>query len=136
MGIEKTAAPKLDKRAQLVAWALVHRVPVLAEVTPGDLARACAWFRLPVSNWEALALSQTALLANVEAKRARRRAWALEHGSVPDGWTPPDPLRPKTKQRGSPRQPNLTPAERHTEKLRRHKQHWMQKRVGFWTGKG
>ena len=116
---------KWDKRAEWIAWALVHRVPVLAEVTRGDLEIACTWFRMPVAEWEALARSQPALRANVEAERARRRAWALEHGSVPDGWTPPDPLRPKTTQRGCPRKAGTTKAQREADRIERAKRRWL-----------
>jgi hypothetical protein len=89
---------KLDKRARLVVWALVHRVPVEADITANDVARVCKWFGLGFTDWEVLKRAAPDLAQKVEAKRGRRRAWAVEHGSVPDGWTPPDPLRPNTKQ--------------------------------------
>jgi hypothetical protein len=91
-------AKSVDKRGRLVAWALVHRVPVDADVGQDDLARVCAWFGLKVADWETLGRSAPHLAQGVESKRARRRAWATEHGSVPNGWTPPDPSRPKTEQ--------------------------------------
>jgi hypothetical protein len=53
---------------------------------------------MKVSEWEALKNTAPHLAQSVELKRARRLAWATEHGSVPDGWTPADPSRQKTEQ--------------------------------------
>ena len=64
-----------DKRVQMVAWALVHRVPIDALVGRGDIAKACSWFGLPVAEWEGAILAAPAIREQIEAKRARRLAW-------------------------------------------------------------
>ena len=109
-----------DKRAQMVAWALVHRVPVEAVVGPQDIANACSWFGLTPAEWEELARSAPHLAAEVESKRVRRRAWAIEHGSVPDDWTPPDPTRPKSRQPMVRRKSQATRAEMRAHRQARH----------------
>ena len=47
--MEGRTAKIVDKRGRLVAWALVQRVPVDAEVSPETLNHVCSWFGMKVS---------------------------------------------------------------------------------------
>lgn len=96
--------PRLPTRQmRLICWFLVHRVCIRASVTPEHERNACKRVNLSLSGWEDARLRFPQLLDSVRARRARRYAFLLEHGSVPVGWTPPDPnnLRTAATTRGS-----------------------------------
>ena len=91
--------PLPTRQMRLVAWFLVHRVRLGATVTAEHVQRACVRVNLSLEAWEAGCAMFPDLLASVGRKRARRWAYALEHGEIQIGWTPPDPNNPRTAAR-------------------------------------
>lgn len=90
------AIPTMSRHTRLVCWWLVYRVDASRNLTPEDEAAACAHAKMPLERWLAVRASRPREWEKVLAKRKRRRAWLRKHGSVPDGWTPPNPRDRRT----------------------------------------
>ena len=89
--------PQPNRQARLVCWQLVHKVPVPDEPTEADERQACERVKLPWEAWQQAKTDFPRLLVRVASQRQRRRLWQLHFGPVPNGWTPPEPGRPQTR---------------------------------------
>lgn len=78
---------------RLVTWFLVFRVHPEHACTEEHEAAACERVNLPWRRWQEAKERFPRLMANVSAKRARRLAYMVEHGSIDLNWCPPDPAR-------------------------------------------
>lgn len=84
--------PPPRRRVQLFLWWMVYRLPVDDPRNSTDVERAAAIHcKLPPDDLERARQERPQWFANAHRKRQRRLAWQREHGSVPDGWTPPEP---------------------------------------------
>ena len=87
--------PKPTKHFRLVCWHLLYHVDVQKSLDRQDEIEACRHARLDLDRWD----EQKALCPRewekLLAKRQRRFLWFRQHGSVPNGWTPPDPKDPR-----------------------------------------
>lgn len=90
---------RVSKHVRLVCWWLVYRVDPARNLIPEDETAACAHAKMPLERWEATKSDHPREWEKVLSKRARRRAWLEENGTVPDGWTPPDPSDGRTANR-------------------------------------
>ena len=93
------SSPRPTRQMRLVCWFLVHRVRLLVPLTVEHMRRACAQVNFSADAWKAACQRYPRLLASVVCKRARRRAYLLEHGEIREGWTPPDPNNYRTAAR-------------------------------------
>jgi hypothetical protein len=80
---------------RLVCWRLLYGVTVEKVLDRDDEIKACQHSRLDLAQWD----EQKALCPRewekLLAKRQRRLLWFRQHGSIPNGWTPPDPKDPR-----------------------------------------
>lgn len=84
-------APSPSRHTRLVCWRLVYHVDPIRDLTSEDENAACAHARLALEYWNALKVACPREWAKILGKRARRKAWLEAHGSIPEGWSPPDP---------------------------------------------
>ena len=93
------AAPAGDvrpsKHFRLVSWRLLYRVAVNETLVRRHEIDACLHARLDLAAWDEQKAQFPHQWAKLLAKRQRRLAWLQAHGSVPNGWTPPDPADPR-----------------------------------------
>jgi hypothetical protein len=91
----QTRQHRPTRHFRLVCWRLLYHVDVQKTLDrPAELV-ACEHARLPIDKWDAEKVRCRREWDKLLAKRERRHAWFKAHGSVPDGWTPPDPKDPR-----------------------------------------
>jgi len=95
----KSSTLRPSRHFSLVCWRLLFHVPVAKELDRQDELDACLHARLGVAVWDAGKALWPREWAKVLAKRQRRLDWFNKHGSVRDGWTPPDPKDPRRTSR-------------------------------------
>lgn len=78
-----------------MCWRLLYRLDVTKELDRYDEFEACRRARMAVSVWDLYKAAYPREWAKLLAKRQRRLAWFLLYGSIPNGWTPPDPKDPR-----------------------------------------
>lgn len=83
------------KHFRLVCWRLLYRVAVDEPLDRQHEIDACLHARLDLAAWDEQKARFPHQWAKLLAKRQRRLAWLQAHGSVPNGWTPPDPVDPR-----------------------------------------
>ena len=86
---------KPTKHFSLTCWRLLYKVAIDKVLDRQDEIEACRHSRLDLALWDAGKERWPREWAKVLAKRQRRFDWFTEHGSVPDGWCPPDPKDPR-----------------------------------------
>ena len=91
--------PPPSKHFRLVCWWLTYRVPVESEALDIHFEAAVTHCRMGLFEFLAGMRRWPAEFAKVVTKRERRRQWLAVHGSIPQGWTPPDPQDPRTANR-------------------------------------
>jgi hypothetical protein len=80
-----------SKHFRLVSWRLLYRVDVCKTLARQDELEACLHARLSLDKWDAQKALFPQEWPKLLAKRQRRLDWFFKHGSIEDGWTPPDP---------------------------------------------
>jgi len=90
-----SSSDKPTKHFRLICWWLVYRVPAEKPLDRQNEVDACRHSRLALHLWDAGKVLWPREWTKVLAKRQRRLEWLIEHGSVPDGWCPPDPRDPR-----------------------------------------
>ena len=86
---------KPTKHFRLTCWRLLYGVDVQKSLDRQDEIEACRHARLVLERWDEQKTLFPREWAKVLAKRQRRLDWFIEHGSVPDNRTPPDPKDPR-----------------------------------------
>ena len=86
---------KPTKHFRLTCWRLLYGVDVQKILDRQDEVDACQHSSLALDVWDEQKALFSRQWAKLIAKRQRRLDWVKEHGSVPDGWTPPDPNNPR-----------------------------------------
>jgi hypothetical protein len=84
-----------SKHFRLVCWRLLYGTHIEATLDRQHEIDACRHARLDLANWDAQKALFPREWAKLLAKRQRRLDWFTTHGTVPDGWTPPDPMDAK-----------------------------------------
>ena len=85
-----------NRHYMLVLWKLLYRIDVQTETLHGlDEIVACLHSKLDINLWNEQKRRFPREWDKMLKKRERRLAWFNQHGSVPDGWTPPDPNDPR-----------------------------------------
>ena len=82
-----------NKKYSLVLWYLVYRIPINSAIGDAQITEALERFKCPLVDF----LNEKQLHPNKYAQMLRKRLLrsecAREHGSIQDGWCPPDPER-------------------------------------------
>ena len=86
---------KPTRHFRLVCWRLLYHVDVLKTLDRDDEEAACRHARFSLSTWNIERARCQREWTKLLAKRQRRLAWFQTHGSIDDGWTPPDPADPR-----------------------------------------
>jgi len=89
MNKKRTDGP--NRHHRLVCWYLVYRINLETNLQAEDETAACVHCHLDPLEWNLVKAQWPRIWEKVLAKRQRRLDWHLKHGTVPDGWTPPDP---------------------------------------------
>lgn len=94
--------PQRPRNVALVLWRLHYHLAVeVEEITEAHERAACGHCKMKWEKWQRFKTTPwfPREWEKLLAKRARRRAYFLEHGHVPNGWTPPDPKDKRTARR-------------------------------------
>jgi hypothetical protein len=83
------------KHFRLTTWRLLYGVTVEKDLDRDDEIKACQHSRLALDQWDEQKVLCPREWEKLLAKRQRRLLWFRQHGSIPDGWTPPDPKDPR-----------------------------------------
>ena len=86
------------KRFRLALWWLTYRLPVLDGVDREAEEQARRHCKYSEEAWRQDRADFEAQWQRMLCKRERRFGWYIRHGSVPDGWTPPDPSDPHSRK--------------------------------------
>jgi hypothetical protein len=86
---------KPTKHFRMVCWRLLYHVDVRKYLDRVDEIEQCRHARFSLDKWDAEKIRCPKEWTKVLAKRLRRFIWFTEHGSIKDGWTPPDPKDPR-----------------------------------------
>jgi hypothetical protein len=86
-----------DKRLRLLLWFLLYKVPALDDISRKQEIDACIHCHLTAEFMEVAKRESTKQWSNMLAKRDRRRVFLKEHGFIHDGWTPPAPNEPRSR---------------------------------------
>jgi hypothetical protein len=90
-----TDSNKPSKHFRLTCWRLLYHLDVQKPLDRQDEIDACGHSHHDLDRWDEQKARFPREWAKVLVKRQRRLDWFTEHGSVPDGWTPPDPKDPR-----------------------------------------
>jgi hypothetical protein len=88
--------PPPNKHFRLLCWWLTYRLPLKVKNVDYHIPTACALARMTPAAFHAAREAWPRALEKVGEKRERRRRWLAQHGSIPPGWTPPDPQDRRT----------------------------------------
>jgi hypothetical protein len=91
---QPSARNRPTKHFRLTVWRLLYHVDVVKSLDRQDEIDACRHGRLDLAKWDEEKTRCPKQWTKLLAKRQRRLSWFKEYGSVPDGWTPPDPKDP------------------------------------------
>ena len=83
------------RRAAYVKRQVGERVAAAGESAAESAAR---WAKEDEEAWRQDRADFEAQWQRMLCKRERRFGWYIRHGSVPDGWTPPDPSDPHSRK--------------------------------------
>jgi len=93
-------AKGLGKRERLLIWWLTYRLPAARRVDGAAIEQCARETRLTASQVEMVRQDNPIHWERMRLKRKLRRAYARQHGSVPDGVTPGWPLGRSVDQIG------------------------------------
>jgi len=96
---DNPAQNRPNRRIRLILWWLLYKIPVERELTIADELQAAIHCRVPFEEIEHIRTTYLRQWSTMGIKRVRRRCYFLQHGSIPDGWTPPDPLDRRSRNR-------------------------------------
>ena len=82
--------PQPSKHFRLVLWFLLYRVHAQQQIDREVEVIACQACRMPVPLFDRFKADFRHHWNQMLEKRARRLAYLLEHGELPEGWTPPN----------------------------------------------
>lgn len=95
----KTAPPshsaRPSKHFSLICWRLLYGVAVHDTLNRQHEIDACRHARFDLARWDEQKAQFPREWTKLLAKRQRRLQCCQQHGSVPDGWTPPNPKDPR-----------------------------------------
>ena len=96
--MSETTKRKCTKKFRLALWWLTYRLHVLEDINPESEEAARRHCKYSSQDWDQDRVDFKQQWNRMLAKRKRRFDWLRNHGSVPDGWTPPDPKDPHSRK--------------------------------------
>src|SRR5207248_269020 len=88
---------KPTRHLRLVLWFLLHKIHPQVELTREHELLACEHCRMPIASLDQSKTDFPNLWERLYAKRQRRLDYLLLHRSIPEGWTPPNPLERRSR---------------------------------------